>query len=439
MAPRGSHGTGLITDAVHTDARLELGLIQLEQRQPVFESHADIRVDELLLTPEAYQTFVRAIQPWSSGRLDSGTDQQLAIGTEAAGSATGQWRSDASEVQYGRPEPDAMTAPQFTNAPAQESGNVSGNPPILDTQVRPAGFFEPKRRRPQEQDKQATESAEQTDSETGTEEDDSENSIVVDEISIKNLTEQIANQKKLLTDNESIDETLKTEQLNQLNSASAALQRAVAFQALIDERKSAQSKFQSTLADRQDKLAVPEKTELPNMESMSDDLLIQLQEKRQQLQEEKTKQSRTQDQIEQRNKRITELPGVRTAAVEQLKKVKQRLADLEQQPQDIASTLSLNAQELAAEKEIESLDIESAHQEQTGILLPLERDLVTRRVSILEEEIAAWETTYNRRREYEIAEQQRQAQEAVENAINADEVLRSLPKKTGNSRPSVVN
>ena len=258
--------------------------------------------------------------------------------------------------------------------------------------------------------------------------DDSTSTLIEEENSIEGLTKRIQDQKQLLNENESLEEISKSAQLNQLSLASVSLQKAVTAQSLIDQRNAARDEFKNDLARKQGELAAPAKPMSPEEASTHEVLQLELQEKRQQLQEAKNKQSLIQSQIEQRDKRIIELPGLRTAATEQLRAIKQRLVELELQPHDLASTLALNAQELAAKKEIESLDIESARQEQVGKLLPLERDVITRRIGTLEIEISAWETAYNRRREFEIAEQQRQAHEAWQKVIDADPRLADLAK-----------
>lgn len=243
---------------------------------------------------------------------------------------------------------------------------------------------------------------------------------------VKTLIEQ---QKKLINENESIDEVVKAAKLEQLNSASTAIQQATVSQALIDLRKSERENFTKELERLTQLRDNPIKPATPDQSRSSDNLGIELQEKRQLLQEQRTRLDNVKRLLEKREKRITDIPSLRTAVSNRLNTFQKRFEEFASQPDDQEkqfSTLALNAQQLAAQKENEALDIDLLYQEQFGRLWLLDRDVLSRNIKVFESEISQWESAISRRREVEVAEQQRQAREAQEMAIKADPSLKPL-------------
>lgn len=257
-----------------------------------------------------------------------------------------------------------------------------------------------------------------------------EASPIIAEISaIDTVKKLIAQQKELINNNESIDDVVKAAQLEQLNSASTAIQQATVSQALIDLRKSARAKFSERMEHLTELQNTPLAIESPDENATSDSLEIRLQEKRQALQEQVTELNEIKRLLEQREKRITDIPTIRTAVNNRLNTFRQRSKEFESQPDNQEkqfSTLALNAQRIAAQKEIEALDIDLLYQEQFGKPWALDRDIRIRNIKNLESEITKWETAISRSRELEVAEQQRLARKAQEDAIHADPSLQPL-------------
>ena len=249
---------------------------------------------------------------------------------------------------------------------------------------------------------------------------------------IETVKKLIQQQKELINSNESIEDDVRAAQLEQLNSASAAIQQATASQALIDLRKSARESFTKDFERLRQLLETPVEPESPDGKMTSEDLQIKFQQKQQALQEQNTKLAEVKALLEKREKRITDIPGLRTAVNQRLSAFKKRFEEFASQPNDQEkqfSTLALNAQQLAAQKEIEALDIDALYQEQFGKLWILDRDLRTRNVKNLEAEVQQWETAISRQREIEVAQQQRQAREVQEEAIKADPSLKPLAQR----------
>lgn len=291
--------------------------------------------------------------------------------------------------------------------PITESA-VEIEPPIRDYQVETISFQEPAEEPETPKPpielvtENPTESEIQNSNPSGP-----ETSFVPDELTLEKLAAQIKKQIELISEEQG-DETLKNEQLKQLNTANAKIQEANNFQSVINVQKKFGESFESRLKELQDNLKAPTRSEMPAPGTSSEKLQLALQGKREELQENKTRLSENQRKAEFRDKRIDQLPADRTAAEEKLRKSQQDLTLLDKQSDGTSnqfSTLILNAQEWAAKKEIEALDIEAPRQEESGKLLPLERSWLSQEIARLESDIQTLNTAYNEARKMEIDNQ----------------------------------
>lgn len=246
-----------------------------------------------------------------------------------------------------------------------------------------------------------------------------------DELALEKLASQIKEQIDLISE-EGGDETLKEEKLQQLNKANAWVQKANNSQSIINVQNGLKDSFQEDLDSLQTELETPLPPEKPDPSSSSEKLQMDLQSKRTNLQQLKMQLEENQQKMEDRDKRIDQLPTDRTEAEEKLNTTKQDLSNLSEQPEDpskLRSTLFFKAREWAARKEIEALDIEASQQEKIGKLLPLQRSLLGQKIERLESEIQAWNEAYNEKRKMEIAEQKAKAESLKQIAIKNDPVL----------------
>ena len=250
--------------------------------------------------------------------------------------------------------------------------------------------------------------------------------LTVNELSLDGLRKKVQDQIELVKSNETLDENSKQEQLKQLNKATALVQKATSLQATIAEETRKKNEFEDDHRKLQEELKAPFQPESPEANQSAEKLQLSLQEKRQLLNVKTSDRALVETQLEKRDKRITEIPGLRTAIQEQQKDIKEQMAALKLQPDDLASSLILSAKELAVLMALEEIDLEISRQGQVGVLLPLKRTLLTREIKMLESEIATWESAYDKRREFEIELQKQQAQKARERAIEADPGLAEL-------------
>lgn len=252
------------------------------------------------------------------------------------------------------------------------------------------------------------------------------------ERNLADLESQIEDQKKLITANEAIDPLVKKEQLDTLNKASQWLLEAKDHQNTITQQDREAKNFNDILSDLQKGLQQSFEPKTPDEQKGAEALQMELQDKRQQLELRKTELGSNKTRIENREQRIGKLPGERTAVREELKKIDEQFAELASQPDDVAkqlATINLEAKKLAKSKERDKLDRESTRIEQTGKTLPLRRDLLNKQIRVLEAEVAAWDSLYQDKRNAEIEDQRRQADEAVRKLVNANPTLRALAEK----------
>ena len=320
---------------------------------------------------------------------------------------------DASMPHQPFPEPERDTI----------TSQMKTSSPIIDGQVQRVGFQEPAISK-QDANSDSTQEASVSKQEPDTDEPTS--SLVINGLSIEGLRKKVKDQIELVKSNETLDEQSKTNQLKQLDSASALVQKAAMLKDTIAQETRKKNEFDNDKQVLETKLVESSNPQSPDTNKTSKQLQLELQEKRRSEQAKKSERSSIDSQLENRDKRITELPGLRTAVQERQKLIKEQMATVQSQPDDIASSLVLSAKELAATLELNQIDVESARQDQLGVLLPLQKTLLSREITKLEMEIKAWETAYDASRKQEIEKQQEQALAARKKAIHADKALAKL-------------
>ena len=308
----------------------------------------------------------------------------------------------ASFQEYLTAQPQIVTPQLEGNSPLQ------GNPQLQPPPQQPAEILQPA-------ETQQPAEVQQTPAEP-------EESLIPDDTTLEKLESQIKEQIELIS-KEAGDETLKQEQLQQLNTANSWIQKANNYQSLIKAQKKLEASFEARLKRLQADLDESPVANIPDQNLDSESLQLELQEKRQLLQQKKTELSENQRKMEERDKRIEQLPADRSAAEEKLSKSEKGLADLDQQPDGTSkqlSTMILEAKQWAAKKEIEALSIESPRQEESGRLLPLQRSVLSREIQNIESEIQLWNTAYNSKRDQEIVDQANDAERLRQKVVNSD-------------------
>ena len=326
-----------------------------------------------------------------------------------------------ARVAGGVPAHDSMTAPLSNH--------------LSDQMVRVVSYLEPGFINPQDEKQPAKQdetkpgdAAKPVDGKPKPDEEKNqdENPLAVNGLTVKDLGDKIDAQIASLKDNTTIDEATKANQMGQLNAAKTLVQQAAADKRLIDEGQAKRDKFEKEkIASTADAEATPV-PEKPVADKSSEDLQMELRTKRSDYQSAKEERALIETQIQEHDKRIPLLPGLRSTALNNLKTAKQNRAEFKPQPNDVASAWIMDAKELAAQKRLEALTMETSRQDEVGILLPLKRTSKDKQLKKLETEITDWEAAYNIKRNEEIEDQKEKAEAAY---LNADPALKELAEK----------
>ncbi len=243
---------------------------------------------------------------------------------------------------------------------------------------------------------------------------------------VARLNQMIDEHTTLAKEDKQIDEATKSHRLEVLASAKSWLQKYQQYKmrlaefAPADHLEEQRARLEKDLAE----FAEPQQPAL-NSNTTLESLTVRLQTLQKELQSTKNVLEEKNREIEELGRRVTKLPELRSAADDRRRKIEKKLTVVLDQANEesILKKILVDAEKLATEKEIEMLDEEAARQKLRGKVLPLERDLNSRRIKKLEAEIANWEKEVGRMRAAQVAEQARQAR--LE-AINADPALKSL-------------
>jgi DNA repair exonuclease SbcCD ATPase subunit len=305
-------------------------------------------------------------------------------------------------------------------------------PIIVDSQVQLASLDTPAIDKDGTEEKSDSPEATATATETGDKSEPKQPASAIEEVTEDDLEKQIEAQKKLINENDSLDEPTKLAYQEQLNSASTWLQKAKTFRSSAEELQSKISDFDRDMATQKDELEKMNSVRQIDPESTSEELQTQLQAKRTELQEAKTRFATILSQIDEREARIAQLPARQNSAQDRLKTIEQSFASLANKPEDVTmqlSILALETQKLATKNEVDALKAEVQRQEQVGKLLPVERDVLSRNVNRLETEIAEWENEFNIRRAREIEAEQTKAKKMAREAIESNPAFAELANR----------
>lgn len=240
---------------------------------------------------------------------------------------------------------------------------------------------------------------------------------------------QIADRKKIIDDNEALEASEKTAQLEMLTRATISLQKAKSFRSLIKEQKRRQTQSEADQIRLQKEIDIPTAPDAPDLKQTAQLLQSELETKQKEFQKATTRRESLVGQTTDRERRVAEIPGLRSAALQRQKELKQSLRELKEQPEGFArqlQTLDHKASEIATQKQLELLDLESRRTGEIGTLLSLERNSTNRTIERLQAEIAAWNAAHSERRKGELEQKQKDAQRAYEEAINTAPALKAI-------------
>lgn len=244
---------------------------------------------------------------------------------------------------------------------------------------------------------------------------------------VDSLRKQIASRKTQINANEALEEGVKNDANNQLNTATEWLTKAAAAQAYLKKESAAKDDKKSGEAN-----AVPQEelvAESPKQDATLDDLKEILQSKETNLELLLDEQQDLQTRIANRSERVLNLPALRKQAENAVKDTIQLIEANEKQPDDFSKPLSrlvLQSKKVALELEVKKLTTEALRLEQIGRSLPVERDRLTQKIQNRKTEVKRWREATDKRLKAEI-EQQRQ--DAIEAALKAAPELKIIAKQ----------
>lgn len=242
---------------------------------------------------------------------------------------------------------------------------------------------------------------------------------------IGELFDEIQRQKDLLStapETEEVDEE-RVRRTRLLDESHSSLVQAKNFQKKGFLQRNGIRMFESDKRVLEEKLSVVRKPLLPVGGESAEDLFARLQSYRQEMDDNNAQLHELNKTELQHKVRLGEIPKDRATARKRIGEIKKQLKNEELSGADTFVMIRLRSEELELEYRIESLDSESKLYELENRLLPLESDLLARRVKILEAEIEAWNTAANQRRRMDLEEEARQARVQV---IDAAPALRAL-------------
>ncbi len=244
------------------------------------------------------------------------------------------------------------------------------------------------------------------------------------------LAQQIEARKGQVEGNAALDETAKKEAMTQLNAAGASIQKAIASRNERDKMKAENESSDSRREKLKEELATPLVALSPEPSASLEDLGTKLQQKEAELDTLKNEQKEIRDRIAKRETEKSDLPGKRMSFEEEIRRVRNALNELANQPESPARELTrlvLESELKFYEQELERLAVKSVRLEQEGRTLPLRRDQVARKIKNLEAEIEAWRTQIEKKRQLEIDRQKQEAKrEAIKAMEQSNELLREL-------------
>lgn len=244
---------------------------------------------------------------------------------------------------------------------------------------------------------------------------------------VESLRKQIESRKTQINANETLEEGVKSDANNQLNTATDWLTKAAAAQAYLKNESAAkddQTSEEANAAPQEELIA-----KSPQQGATLDVLKGELQSKETKLELLLDEQQDLQTRIANRSERVLNLPALRKQAENAVKDTIQAIEANEKQPEDFSKPLSLlvlQSKKVALELEVKKLTLEALRLEQIGRSLPVERDRLAQEIQNLKTEVKRWREATDKRLKAEI-EQQRQ--DAIEAAMKAAPELKVIAKQ----------
>ncbi|MEM9410044.1 MAG: hypothetical protein AAGA30_02955 [Planctomycetota bacterium] len=245
------------------------------------------------------------------------------------------------------------------------------------------------------------------------------------------LREQIQKFRESIAEDVQAGDSVKTSRLQILTAANESILKWTEFQsqktrydAQIRNVKEEESTLQNQLQSLGDAV-VPVVDDF----TTSDELSTQLEKYRFDLKSEKQRLNDLEKQIQIRSKRSTEIPVARSNATESREQIQNEITKRTETGGDIDKELVLLLNEIklkAIDAELKFLDSESKRLEQTAKLDPMHRDLLSRKVGKLDEEVRLFVAATKLAQQREVEDEERQASEA---AARAHHSLRPLAEE----------
>ena len=241
----------------------------------------------------------------------------------------------------------------------------------------------------------------------------------------------IKTQRESLTTNTRLSDEEKKLGLEMLLQAQQRINQAILYEAEQVKFASRLTQYPKEIAANSKLLNTPILSEDPPPAPLVDSETLQRQliKKRQLLSNKKEELDSHELASKDYQERITVVPKLRAETNDQLKLANEAIERLENEPPDAlhrSSLILLYAKRKESQSQASRLDAEVELQELTGKFLPIQRDLIARRVSQLESEVKKWEVELTSVRKLETM---RETEAAKHAASNVDPVLRPLANR----------
>lgn len=243
-------------------------------------------------------------------------------------------------------------------------------------------------------------------------------------IYVESETDELKNEldlkKEAIIADTQLSDTIRASRLQIISSANEALLKINEADGLRITYDNQMVGIEDTQAELEQKLDIVPELRTPEIENKSSELLIRdLNEFRDGLEKEKRNLQEIESQIQFHFDRVSKIPRERSSANEQLKQIREEVEKRSMQTDDADNQLALILLELrfrAAEAVLKKLDSEEIRQQWSTKIDLLKRDLSSRTVKRLEEEVSLWDKEVKKLRDEELREEEMAAREEANNA-----------------------
>ena len=245
---------------------------------------------------------------------------------------------------------------------------------------------------------------------------------------IKRLAKIVSDEIEAVKSDTQLDESTKSERLNVLNKADDWFQKAQTYKRKHDLYHSEVEKFSETLTEKQEELkqaeaAEPDTSLDPNM--TPEQLQNNIQKVQSELDNQKTDLESLNSSVDQFAQRSAKIPGDKSDAQKRLNKDQ----DVDANARDATNLLQLGIR-LASLAETKMLNVETRYLEMQSQLSPLKIDIANIKLKHKVVRLDVLKRAADKARNDEIAEQQRLARKATQDAaLNAHPALLAFAKR----------